>query len=181
MADHFDKKSRERAVVRAGLANRTVVDDVVIPALREKWIKITVGVNDSDKDINITDGAETDSSIDLPTPAVVTGIFLEVLTAEATGGTKTLDVGLLSSESGGDADGFLDGASVAATGTVVPIYTDGSETGGALLRDDVGTTNYAPVMHPVATAVSVTATAGSADFAELVANIYIRVVEPEGE
>lgn len=43
-------------------------------------------------------------------------VWIEVTTIEATGSTKTLDVGLLSSESGGDADGFLDGVSVATAG-----------------------------------------------------------------
>lgn len=72
-----------------------------------KWKKIAVGTGSA---------SEADSGWDLPAKAVVHHVFVEVTTAEATGATKTLDVGLLSSESGGDADGFLDGVSVATTG-----------------------------------------------------------------
>lgn len=63
-------------------------------------------------------GAAQDTGFDLPTRGIVLDVFVRVTTAEATGATKTLDVGLLAGESGGDADGFLDGVSVASTGVV---------------------------------------------------------------
>lgn len=69
---------------------------------------------------------------------------VRVATAEATGTTKTVDVGILSSESGGDADGFLDGVVTSATGvvTLTVTATDGTSQNfiaaapklGALLR-----------------------------------------------
>src|SRR3990167_1491907 len=56
----------------------------------------------------LTTGAK-DTTVDLPTKGIVLDVFVDVTTAESTGSTKTIDVGLLASESGGDADGFLDG------------------------------------------------------------------------
>lgn len=67
-------------------------------------------------------GSEQDTALDLPTSGFVVDAWVDVDTAEATGATKTLDVGLLSSESGGDLDGFIDGLSVAAAGLVRPRF-----------------------------------------------------------
>lgn len=59
---------------------------------------------------------EKSTFLELPAGVVVTPMsFIEVTTAVA---GATIDVGLLSSESGGDTDGFIDGASCAATGIV---------------------------------------------------------------
>lgn len=140
------------------------------------------------KKIHITAAAgtsENDTAYDLPAGAVLERVLLEVKTAEATGSTKTIDVGLLSSESGGDADGFLDGISTAATGIIQPKWnqTVGSNntylgaasthTRGALLTElliagnDVtsGGDGFAAAKAHVTssvTAKSVTWTAGSA-------------------
>jgi len=56
---------------------------------------------------------EKDTGWDLPSTAVVIDVLVEVTTAEA---GITMDVGLLSTETGGDSDGFLAGVSVASTG-----------------------------------------------------------------
>lgn len=66
--------------------------------------------------------AEVDSGWDLPSGSIVLDVWVNVITAEVTGTTKTLDVGLLSSESGGDADAFIDGISVASTGIKRPLW-----------------------------------------------------------
>jgi hypothetical protein len=150
------------------------------------------------KKINIiapSDATEQDTAFDLPANSLVLDVYVNVTSAEATGTTKTIDVGLLSSETNGDADGFLVGIDVSATGIVrgVATITTGamenffaSTTRGALLAnftagDDVPTdvgTNY-ETPHITDTAVSVTFTAGSADFVELVANIYVLYIEME--
>jgi hypothetical protein len=141
-------------------------------------------------------GSEQDTTFDLPAKAIVTDVWVDVTTAEATGGTKTLDVGLLSSESGGDADGFLDGISVATTGLKrgIPTFTVGSNetfyastTRGSLLRTvslagadvagDVGTYHERPHLSDSVTAKSVSYTAGSNDFAEFRGAIYIAYIE----
>ena len=136
--------------------------------------------------------SETDTTIDLPDGSVVLDVFLDVATAD-TG--ITLDVGLLSTESGGDADGFLDGISVAATGLVHPdvTVTGGSNedylsacTYGAFLADftagtdtatDVGTfaRHYHLTDSVTAKSISYTASAGADTAAGY---IYILIAEP---
>lgn len=123
-----------------------------------------------------SDGSEQDTGFDLPSGAIVRDVFLDVGTAESTGTTKTIDVGLLSSESGGDADGFLDGISVASTGIVYPTLDSGGQTLGALLSaDEDGAGALVPESFNAdsVTAASVSFTAASANFAELVADIVI--------
>ncbi len=81
---------------------------------------------------------EQDTGYDLPAKAAVVDCFV-VVTAAASA-ASALDVGLLASESGGDADGFLDG--VSSTGihmrSGVPTATSSAgfsaTTRGALLR-----------------------------------------------
>jgi len=72
--------------------------------------------------------SETDTGWDLPDHAIVEDVMVYVDTNES---GKTLDVGTYSSESGGDADGFLDGISLATAGWVLPgatLTTGSSET-----------------------------------------------------
>lgn len=124
------------------------------------------------------DGSENDTGIDVPDDAQITNVLLNVITAEATGGTKTVDVGLLSSESGGDADGFLNGVDVSSTGLVQGSLASGGQTLGALLsadEDGAGTLVPEPHLTASVTAKSVSYTAGSADFAELVADLLIEM------
>ena len=62
---------------------------------------------------------EKDTGFDLPANAVVLpDVGIMVATIE-TAGAKTIDVGLLSSESGGDADGYIVAASTGTAGTVM--------------------------------------------------------------
>lgn len=82
--------------------------------------------------------AEVDTGLDLPAKAVVYDVLVDVLVAEVTGTTKTLDIGLLSSESGGDADGLVDGIDVSTTGIkragfALSTTWFGSNTRGVLL------------------------------------------------
>jgi hypothetical protein len=82
--------------------------------------------------------SEVDTGFDLPAKAIVLDCWVDIRTLEGTASTKTIDVGLLSSESGGDADGFLDGVSTAAAVSVQGTLTNGTLTLGALLRDASG-------------------------------------------
>lgn len=146
------------------------------------------------KKIDITSaptGAEQDTGWDLPAKAVILDVFIDVTAAEATGGTKTLDVGLKSGESGGDANGFLAAISVAATGLIrgKAALTAGanesyfaSTTRGALFgtflagtnaAGDVGTCYEQPHASTSVTAKSLTYTAGSNDFIEFRGSIYV--------
>jgi len=144
-------------------------------AERIKVIPITV----------VASTAEQDTGVDLPATAVVLDAYVQVLTAEATGTTKTVDVGTLSTESGGDADGFLDGISVATpTGVKVPSLVAGAVTRGVLLKetvtDSAAATHSSPLPYTTAahpSARSISYTLGSNDFVELVAKIVIRYLE----
>lgn len=116
--------------------------------------------------------------------------YVDIQTAEATAATKTVDVGLLSSEAGGDADGFLDGVSNAAVGCVTydATATDGANQNfwaaapklGALFRAGLlgaDVAGEAGVMIPKphvcdGTAKSLTYTLGAAA-TELVAKGYL--------
>lgn len=142
------------------------------------------------------DGSEQDTGEDLPDLAVAHSVFMHVRTAEATGTTKTIDVGLLSTETGGDADGFLNDVDVSSTGLVLPGITEtagGTETHisattyGDLIADfelgsntagDHGYVHPHPYATDENTAKSVSFTAGSADFAELVADLYFVLLTP---
>lgn len=93
---------------------------------------------------NTTAATETDTGFDIPTDAIVQphGTLVEVSTVDA---TETIDVGILSSESGGDADGLLAVLSVATAAPVLPAATVtagvySANTFGALISDyTVGT------------------------------------------
>lgn len=75
----------------------------------------------------VSDNAETDTGIDLPSNCLITAydVKLRVTTTDA---TETLDFGILSSESGGDANGIITAASVANSGFVelLPQITGGT-------------------------------------------------------
>lgn len=133
--------------------------------------------------INLTapaDGNETDTAVDLPDPSIVLDVFLDVTTAEATGTTKTLDVGLLDSETGGDPNGFLDGVAVGSVGLVKGTLASGGQTLGALLSvDESGAGVLVREPHVIeGNAKSVSYTASAADWAEFVGDLYIVVMEP---
>ena len=145
------------------------------------WNKRIVGAVGNIKVLTAEFGAstsETDTGIDLPSNALVLDAFLEVETAD-TG--ITLNVGTKSTETGGDADGLITGASVASAGLVpagVTATAGANETYfsactyGALLADfvagsdtagDVGTyaRKYYPTDANVAKSITYTASAGA--------------------
>ncbi len=100
---------------------------------------------------DVTAATEIDTGFDLPTNALVMpDVSIIVTTIDA---TETMDVGLLSGESGGDADGFLVAASVAVAGRIRGALV-GTDTLGALLKED---TNAGPVLVPATYPVGATA------------------------
>lgn len=85
-----------------------------------------------------SDNTETDLSVDFPYDSWIKKAALYVRTADS---GETLNLGLLSSETAGDADGLLVSASVNGTGWVKPIaYTVGSN------ETYVSTTTYGTLM-----------------------------------
>lgn len=95
---------------------------------------------------------ETDTGLDFPKQFLIQDVQVEVVTIDA---TETIDVGLLSTESGGDANGLLAAASVGTAGLVDNItVTAGStethisaHTYGALLDDQLVTGSNAAADH----------------------------------
>lgn len=69
---------------------------------------------------------ETSTAFKLPSRCIVLGVEIEVTTAVASG---TIDVGTLSTGTNGDADGFVDGRSTAATGFVAAAGSDANTIG----------------------------------------------------
>lgn len=67
--------------------------------------------------------SEFDTTWNLPADALVLDVVVEITT---NAGGSSIDIGLLSTESGGDADGFIDGLSCAAALTLAgePIVTE---------------------------------------------------------
>jgi hypothetical protein len=125
---------------------------------------------------DVTANVEIDTGFDLPNGVVhPNGLHVDVLTAEA---TRTILVGTLSSESGGDADGLLALLSLATAGNILWAVS-GTPTLGALLVQNFATTPAVNVPVPRAitgtNARSVTYTL-SASTASAAGFIYIPYV-----
>lgn len=135
---------------------------------KAKVVRITAA------DVSASENAGFD--FDIPAGSIVHDVFVNVITAEATATTKTLDIGTATADSG-DPDGFLDGISVAAAGVVRGSLISTGQTKGALLREDEGTTVYVPCPYVNNTTAKALAVTGSAGFADLVADIIIEYTE----
>lgn len=126
--------------------------------------------------------AALDTGIELPAGVLVTGALIQVTTA-VNGGT--IDVGIDASESGGDADGFLDGVSCAATGLVWPVVantTDGSNTLGALISDTITSADNSAVSYRAPVALKCDGTAKTITYQTsehaVAGNIFLFVESP---
>lgn len=129
--------------------------------------------------INDRTTGEKDTGIDFKAGDVIMDCFVKVRTLEATAGTKTIDVGLLSSESGGDTDGFLDGVSTAAAATVRGSLDSGGQTYGVLLHEDEsGGGVLTRSGHVITTATSLVYQLGSAH-TEIEGEIYVVYFRPQ--
>ena len=130
--------------------------------------------------------SEIDTGYNLPPKSILRNVYLDVVTVEATGGTKTINVGLLASESGGDANGFL--AAVSCSGTAglrQGTLSTGTATLGELLREDVqgstgssgNTTVPEPFLTDEVTAKSLSFTHGSTGWVEFVGDLYLEFIQ----
>jgi hypothetical protein len=119
---------------------------------------------------------EQDTGIDLPTGALV--LPSPSILVTAIDATETLDVGMLSSESGGDADGFLAAVSLGTLGVVKGTLVNAGLTMGALLfvQDSANAGDEAPEARVITAAnrsISYTASAGSDTFEGFIQLPYI--------
>jgi hypothetical protein len=103
--------------------------------------------------------SETQTNFTLPTNAIVTDVFLNVITVDA---TETVDVGTMGTSN--DPNGYLAAASLATAGLVYGDLADGAVIRGALLFEITEATTAA-ARRPDITAggdpVSYTCSAGS--------------------
>lgn len=124
-----------------------------------------------------TAGTEYNWGLQMPATALVQpDVSVRVTTAEA---GRTLSVGLLSSESGGNASGFITGLSLAAVGRIKPLLS-GTPTLGALLVQNFATTPAVNVRQPAAIAasrtISITTSASSVLAAGFIEIPYLRPI-----
>ena len=80
---------------------------------------------------DVTAGAEQDTGFDLPVGATLQPVPIATVTTLEAG--RTLNIGLLSTQAGGNASGFVTGLSLAAAGPV-KATNQGAGTVGALLK-----------------------------------------------
>lgn len=80
------------------------------------------------------DASERTTDFSLPTNAIVTDVYINVLTVDA---TETVDIGTEGTSN--DPNGFLAGVSLATAGLVKGSLADGAITLGALLYEETGT------------------------------------------
>ena len=177
--------------VTATAAELNILDGVTATAAELNSADLSaVGAIKKVKKIHVAAGdwsTETDSTFDLPAKALVTDVFVDVTTLQA---GKTVDIGLKSTEAGGDANGFAAALSLAATGIVRPqAALDGgaayfaTNTRGALLSlfaagtnaDDRGLYQEKPHASTAVTAKSLSYTTNTAVTA--VFDIYVEYVE----
>lgn len=86
----------------------------------------------------------------IPAGAIINDVFIEVSTAVA---ESTIDIGILSTEVGGDADGFVDGESCAATGRVQHVEyntsADANTRGVLLVASDIKTADSTALYYSI--------------------------------
>lgn len=114
---------------------------------------------------------------------VIKDVYLDVSVGESTAATKTIDIGLLSSETNGDADGLLDGVSTASTALAGPVQgstaiSAAARTRGVLLLDgSAASSDLNRKYHIISgTNARTLASTVAAAHTELVADIVVEVL-----
>ncbi len=151
------------------MANATEYTSGLAPQNRGSDITIQDRIKRLIVPMNASDGTTENITEEVfSAKAIVKSVYVDVETAEVTGGTKTLNVGT-DSTSSGDADGFLVGVDVSATGLVKGTLLDGGVTLGALLFVESGTgadVANAPEADITSGGKAVSWTPGSVDWVE---------------
>lgn len=134
----------------------------------ERWIAIPLSATDGTTTFT-TNFTIPANMVILPNP------FVYVRTAEATGGTKTLSVGVT-----GTTGAFLTGLSVSTTGIKQGVMGDvAGVTLGSFLYEFTATTTtgYARLPYVVGTAIALTWTPGSNDWVEFRGTLLLPVLQ----
>ena len=202
----MNTKSREDHIIVKNLLEvnqRMRIADVEVTATADEINSLdlsAVGALMKVKKLSIASaptGSEQDTGWDLPAKSIVYDVILDVITAEVTGTTKTMNIGLKAGESGGDADGFAAAINCASTGLVRPgvtvtsgatetyvsaftrgaLLTSGTPIAGTNTVGDEGSYYEKPFLATSVTAKSVCFTASAANWAEFRGDIYIVYAE----
>ena len=165
----------------ATAAELNILDGATVTAAELNELDLSaVGAQMKIKKLSIDaapDGTEQDTGWDLPDKAVVFDVFVDVTAAEATGTTKTLDVGTDGTGSN-DPNGYLAGLDVSTTGVKKGTLASAGQTLGALLHvDESGSANEVPEPDVASGGESITYTASDTDWVEFRGDIYIRYME----
>jgi hypothetical protein len=125
----------------------------------------------------ITRAADTnahDSTIILPAKAIVLDAFIDVTTQEATGETKTIDVGIKT----GAGDALLNNVSCATAGIKRgTLVSTGQTVGTGMSVDESGAGILVPEFNAGYGGKTVNYTFGSNDWAEFVGNLFVLYIE----
>jgi len=105
----------------------------------------------------VSSAVETDTGVDFLADTIVLDVRTETVTVDA---GATLDVGLLSTETSGDADGFIDGRSVAVAGFTADT---GIITGGTTI-DYVPDSTYGDLLYTIIAGSDAVATVGGRSY-----------------
>lgn len=129
---------------------------------------------------------EFDTGVDLPEGMIISDVIVEVTKEVA---NATIDIGLLYAENsnGGDADGFIDGESCAATGFVNHNLVDGTAAnntlGAYLVEADIKSADasalfYSPPTFHVVSGDQVSVSYTTSDSTNLAGNFYMVCAAP---
>lgn len=136
---------------------QALVEFTVNTQQRDQVAKIPFSVADSAATV------EEDTGLDLPVDSIV--LPTPAILVTAIDATETLDVGTLSTEAGGDPNGFLAAVALGVLGAVKGSLISTGQTLGALLAaDESGAGVLVPESHVVVSttrSISYTSTAGS--------------------
>lgn len=119
---------------------------------------------------------EVTTSHTFPANSVIEAVYLSISTQETSASTKAIDIGLLSGEPAGDADGFCIALSTASIGVMQPSLVGVALTRGALMREATSVASVIMAKNHIVTgtaAITLSYTPKSAH-TELVADIIVK-------
>lgn len=140
-----------------------------VPAIRVPYVK---------------KASEHDTGIILPAGIIIEDVLVQAVTVAE---SATIDIGTLSSESGGDADGLIDGESIATAGFVAHKMVDASAAnntlGALLVESDIktadGTALYQSLKKVPGYLLDAARTLSyTTSDATVAGNIYVKVISP---
>jgi hypothetical protein len=132
MADIFGITPAGHCFAHKGIAPGSPTEVFINSNMRQEFLVLPFSVADC------TPGTEFNTGFVLPTNAIVESPVAVGITIASGVASKTISVGLLSSQSGGNATGFVSGMSLTSVAELITSLHGGSPTTGALLQETSG-------------------------------------------